>query len=161
MALLALFLACALSAAHAQVAIITGTVERIYTGDTLTVKGERIRLRDVDAPLLSQPFGAESKMVLTRLCLKTRAVVTVTQQDSYGPVIGRVVCDGVDAQAVLVRTGFAWVRVQYGYKDSPLYALEREARERKEGLWCCNPTPPWEWRRRWWQRPRASPALTE
>ena len=36
-------------------------------------------------------------------------------------------CAGVDANAEQVRRGWAWVYIQYAPKNSPLYALEREA----------------------------------
>lgn len=68
--------------------------------------------------------------------------------DRYGRTLGRVFCAGVDANAEQVRRGMAWVYVKYAPKDSPLYAIQAEARVARRGLWQdARPVPPWEWRR--------------
>jgi endonuclease YncB( thermonuclease family) len=42
----------------------------------------------------------------------------------------------------------AWVFVRYAAKGSPLYELERQARESRRGIWAdAHPVSPWEWRR--------------
>jgi endonuclease YncB( thermonuclease family) len=42
----------------------------------------------------------------------------------------------------------AWVFVRYAPRGSPLYSLEHDARERRQGLWGdAQPTAPWDWRR--------------
>ena len=52
-----------------------------------------------------------------------------------------------NANAEQVQRGWAWVFPRYAPKNSPLYALEREARLDRRGLWADDrPVPPWEWR---------------
>ena len=51
------------------------------------------------------------------------------------------------SNAEQVRRGWAWVFVRYAPKNSPLYAVEREARLDRRGLWADDaPIAPWEWR---------------
>jgi len=47
----------------------------------------------------------------------------------------------------MVRDGFAWRYVRYD-KAGEFTDAEREAREKRRGLWADpNPVPPWEYRR--------------
>lgn len=59
-----------------------------------------------------------------------------------------MICDGIDANAEMVRQGMAWVYVRYAPVGSPLFNLEAEARAARRGLWAeANAVAPWEWRR--------------
>lgn len=89
-------------------------VVAIADGDTLTcltdAKQEvRVRLLEIDAPESNQAFGARSKQALSDLCFRVRAEIRSTGADQYGRTLGRVTCNGVDANAELVRLGMAWV----------------------------------------------------
>ena len=130
-----------------------GRVVAIADGDTLTVLVERkpikVRLVDIDAPERKQPFGTRSRQSLSEICGGKTAQVDDRGQDRYGRTLGRVICAGVDANAEQVRRGMAWVYERYAPKDSPLYAVQAEARPARRGLWQdARPVPPWEWRRR-------------
>ena len=134
-------------------AALEGKVVAVADGDTLTVldgvrQQHRIRLAAIDAPEGGQAFGNRAKQALSTLCFGKIARIEVTDTDRYGRTVGTVHCDGLNANAELVRQGMAWVYVQYAAKDSPLFALEREAREARRGLWSeAAPIAPWEWRR--------------
>lgn len=151
----AVLLACAASLLLPSVATaqLTGRVIGVADGDTVTVldatrQQHRIRLADIDAPESGQPFGSRSKQHLSALCHGKTAEVRVRDRDRYGRSIGMLICNGVDANADLVRNGLAWVYVQYAPAGSPLYSLESDARRRGLGLWAdSNPIPPWDWRR--------------
>ena len=55
----------------------------------------------------------------------------------------------IDANAEEVHCGMAWVFECYAAKDSPLYAVQAEARLARRGLWQdAKPVPPWELRGR-------------
>ena len=128
-------------------------VVAVHDGDTLTVLAERrrmrVRLTDIDAPELGQPFGKRAKAALSDLCFGKRAEIEIRGHDRYERTLARVKCDGRDANAEQVRLGYAWVYTRYAAADSPLYALEFDAREARRGLWSVRePTPPWEWRQR-------------
>lgn len=145
---LALLLLLPISAAAGE---LVGLVVGIQDGDTLTIHVShemvRIRLTDIDAPEKKQAFGNRSKQSLGEMCAGKKARVDDRGLDRYGRTLGHVYCDGVDANLEQVRRGMAWVFVRYAPKDSPLYALEAEARAAKRGLWADRqPVPPWEWR---------------
>ena len=129
-------------------------VVAVHDGDTLTVLTDgrrrvRVRLTDIDAPELGQPFGKRAKASLSDLCFGKAAEMEVRGRDRYERTLARVKCSGRDANAEQVRLGYAWVYTRYAPADSPLYALQRDARTARRGLWIDrDPMPPWEWRRR-------------
>ena len=129
-------------------------VVAVHDGDTLTVlaDGRRrvsVRLIDIDAPELGQPFGKRAKASLADLCFGQPAGMDVRGRDRYGRTLARVTCSGRDANAEQVRLGYAWVYTRYAPADSPLYALQHDAITARRGLWIDpDPMPPWEWRRR-------------
>lgn len=131
---------------------ISGKVVSVHDGDTLTVvidrRQVRVRLIDIDAPELRQPFGTRSRQSLSSLCFGKMASLDVRGHDRYNRTLARVSCAGSDANAEQVRRGYAWTFVRYARADSPLFALEKEARTANRGLWQ-DPYPiaPWEWRR--------------
>jgi len=127
-------------------------VVSVHDGDTLTVLIERrqmkVRLSDIDAPELGQPFGTRSRQSLAELCFGKPAALDVRGRDRYKRTIARVRCAGTDANAEQVRRGYAWTFTRYARSDSPLYAIQNEARAAHRGLWIDpSPVPPWDWRR--------------
>jgi endonuclease YncB( thermonuclease family) len=141
-----------LCSASATAGVLQGRVVAVSDGDTLTVLVDRrqgkVRLVDIDAPESRQPFGTRAKQSLSDLCLKKEARLETSGKDRYGRTIARVICAGTDANAEQVRHGMAWVFDRYASPNSPLYAVQNEARAARRGLWGDpNPVPPWEWRR--------------
>lgn len=134
------------------IAVVAGHVVSVHDGDTLTLLHDRqqvkVRLVEIDAPELGQPFGKRSKKSLSDLCYNKPAILEPRGQDKYGRTLARVTCDGQDANAEQVRRGMAWVYEKYTPKDSPLYRLQHEAKVIRRGLWTDpSPIPPWEWRK--------------
>ena len=135
--------------AHANV---EARVVSVHDGDTLTVliehKQVKVRLTDIDAPELGQPFGRNSKQSLSDLCFGKIAALDVRGKDRYKRTIAQVTCEGRDANAEQVRRGYAWTYTRYAPAGSPLHAMQSEARDAQRGLWS-DPTskPPWEWRK--------------
>jgi endonuclease YncB( thermonuclease family) len=130
---------------------LSGRVVRVSDGDTVTALkdgGEvKIRLVEIDAPETAQAYGAASTKSLTELCLDKVVTLDERGKDRYGRILARVHCDGTDANAEQVRRGMAWVYRRYTAKDSPLYAVEDEAKVARRGLWADDePVPPWDWR---------------
>ena len=127
-------------------------VVSVHDGDTLTVliehKQVKVRLTDIDAPELGQPFGRNSKQSLSDLCFGKLATLDVRGQDRYKRALAQVTCDGRDANAEQVRRGYAWTYTRFAPAGSPLYAIQNEARAAHRGLWAeRSPVAPWEWRR--------------
>ena len=131
---------------------LVGKVVSVHDGDTLTVlisqEQIKVRLLDIDAPERKQAFGTRSRQSLAELCAGRDARIGEQGKDRYGRTLGRVNCAGLDANGEQVRCGMAWVFERYAPKDSPLYAVQAEARAANRGLWqAAKPVPPWEWRR--------------
>ena len=124
----------------------------VHDGDTLTVLIEqrqvKVRLTEIDAPELRQPFGTKSKQSLSELCFGKIAALDVRGEDRYHRALARVTCAGTDANAEQVRRGYAWIYTRYARTDSPLYAIQSAARTEHRGLWADEaPVAPWDWRR--------------
>jgi endonuclease YncB( thermonuclease family) len=131
---------------------ILGRVVSVHDGDTLTVLVEqrqiKVRLVDIDAPELKQAFGTRSRQSLAEMCFQKTAALDVRGQDRYKRTIAKVTCAGTDANAEQVRRGYAWTYTRYARADSPLHALQVQARSEYRGLWADpTPTAPWDWRR--------------
>src|SRR5947207_814932 len=80
---------------------ITGQVVAVHDGDTIRLLDSanhttKIRLSDIDAPEMSQPYGAKAKQVLANLVFGKPARVDVQGLDRYGRSIGRVFVNNVD-----------------------------------------------------------------
>lgn len=129
----------------------SGTVVGISDGDTLTVLNAdnrqiKIRLVEIDAPESKQAFGTQSKKSLSDICFKKPVIVDDRGSDKYKRTLGRLRCDGVDANAEQVKRGMAWAYKQY-LTDQSIADLEQMAKENSTGLWSDeNPMPPWEFR---------------
>uniref|UniRef100_A0A5B7B9T7 Putative Ca(2+)-dependent nuclease family protein n=1 Tax=Davidia involucrata TaxID=16924 RepID=A0A5B7B9T7_DAVIN len=107
----------------------------------------RIRLRGIDAPESKMPYGNEAKEELTRIVEGKCLGVLVYGEDRYGRCVGDVYCNGIFAQEVMLKKGFAWHYTAYD-KRPELEKWEKEARAKRKGLWASpNPEMPWEWRK--------------
>lgn len=127
-----------------------GRVVRVNDGDTLVVARNGIehtvRLNEIDAPELEQPYGAESRAALLGLCMNRYADIHEQGTDKYDRTLARVSCAGTDANAEQAKQGNAWFYVQYG-RDPLLREYEAQARAARRGLWAApRPQPPWEFR---------------
>lgn len=134
-------------------ASIRGTMVRVIDGDTLVIRTEdsvlhRIRLQDIDAPELSQPFGADSRRALTQKIGSKPLSVDVRGIDRYGRQVGEVKVGRRNINLWLVQHGFAHAWNQC--RDDRLHEAERVAKERHLGLWSEAPSPerPWDYRQR-------------
>ena len=108
-----------------------------------------VRVAEIDAPELRQAYGRQARQSLAALCLRQPARVAVRDRDAYGRTVARVSCQGVDVAQAQVRAGLAWVAPGYARGDRVLQDLQRDARQRRLGLWSQKrPTPPWVYRHR-------------
>ena len=136
-----------------------GKVIGVSDGDTLKLlvgkESHTIRLDGIDAPETGQSFGAKSKEALSRIVFGKQITVETKDKDRYGRLIGRVLHDGEDVNARMIKDGWAWHFKEYS-KDKTYAALEVEAKDAKRGLWQDdNPLSPWEFRSR--QKQNKSP----
>jgi len=144
---------------------LTGRATRVLDGDTFhflsnssppyNVKIHKdgtvsVRLRGCDAPEKDQTYGRESTENLRKLLTRKNLRVEVVDIDRYGRIAGYVYAGSILVNLEQVKAGYAWAYAQYLDRPyaSEFYDAEKEAREKKRGLWQeVNPKPPWEWRR--------------
>lgn len=109
----------------------------------------RVRLAEIDTPEKKQPYGNRSKQFLSDLVFGRQVKVDTVDTDRYGRLVANLYVDEMWVNAELVKSGSAWVYRQYA-KSPLLFALEKDARSNKRGLWGlpeADRIPPWEWRR--------------
>ncbi|KMZ59420.1 putative 38.1 kDa protein [Zostera marina] len=107
----------------------------------------RIRLRGIDAPENSMPYGKESKDELTKLVQGKCLQILVYEEDQYGRSVGDIYYDSIFVQEKMLKTGFAWHYTAYD-KRREFAQWEKSARLARRGLWAAsNPEKPWDYRR--------------
>ena len=132
---------------------LAGKVIGVSDGDTITLLSQgkqqiKVRLAAIDAPEKAQAFGQRAKQHMSDICFGKQAEVKVIDTDRYGRSVGEVTCDGVFANAEMIKAGMAWVYQKYSKGYGAFFPLEEEARAAKRGLWSDpNPVAPWEWRK--------------
>ncbi len=131
----------------------SGKVVGVHDGDTITTLTPgnvqlKIRLVEIDAPEIKQPFGQQSKQALSALVFGKDVEIRATGKDQYGRTLARLFVDGADVNLAMVKAGMAWRFEKYS-KDGAFLSAQEEARVAKRGLWCDPaPIPPWDWRKR-------------
>ena len=124
---------------------------RVVDGDTIRAeaKGQEIKIRlvEIDAPEMNQPFGAQSKNFLNRLLYEKNVTLIAQGEDQYGRVLGNLFSNELNVNMLMVKFGFAWVYDKYA-KNSSLYKYQDQAKTENLGLWRAkNPIAPWVWRK--------------
>jgi Micrococcal nuclease (thermonuclease) homologs len=127
-----------------------GTVLRVIDGDTFVFQTDegslKVRMFGIDAPEKSQEFGQESKTFLEQYTHKY-GTLRKTGIDKYGRTLGVLFVENTNVNLESVKLGFAW-DYRYYNKDVGFAQAEKEAKEKRLGLWKnSNPTPPWEYRK--------------
>lgn len=120
----------------------------VNDGDSLTIGGERVRLRGIDAPELDQicrvgqgdyPCGRRSRAALAELIGGRTVTCTGWERDRYGRLLAECRAGGTDLNRSQVEAGWA---VAYGsHRDA-----EAEARQASRGLWAGDFQRPRDWR---------------
>jgi micrococcal nuclease len=125
-------------------ALVTGVID----GDTIVIQGDlRVRYIGVDTPEIEnpaygrkgEPLGQEAKDINQRMVLGK--VITLRfdseRRDRYGRLLAYVWADSTFVNAELVRAGLARViHRPPNLRYFPLLKkLEREARDKRSGIW--------------------------
>lgn len=112
----------------------------------------KLRLADIDAPELDQPFGLEAKRDLAGWVLHQQVRVVTVATDRYGRRVGWISLaepanGGVDINTQLVRRGDAWA-LSRSRRAAHLVTVQQHAQRARRGLWAEEgATPPWVWRK--------------
>ncbi|MGE3306298.1 MAG: thermonuclease family protein [Rhizobiaceae bacterium] len=126
-------------------------VATINDGDSITIAGERIRLRGIDAPELDQTCqkdgadyacGRQSLDALRALTDGRNVECIGWERDRYRRLLAVCGVGGKELNAAQVEAGWA---VAYGQYE----AEEGRARDAKVGLWGGSFDPPRDWRARY------------
>lgn len=127
-------------------------VVRVKDGDTYVFrKGNTdftVRLKNVDAPELKQPYGYLSFVNTSKLLSGRMVSYDSTGKDLYGRVLADIWINNQRLDSTLIRNGWAWHYQTYS-KDSLLKSIMVLAINEKKGLWKCGMAgvcPPSFWR---------------
>lgn len=143
--------------ADVNAASLFGKVIEVNSGDVITIfnlnRPVRVRLLGVDAPETEQAFGEVAKKHLTDLVYGKSVLVEYSGIDGDHSLNGRVLLEGADVGAQMIRDGAAWVDPSNQHRlsvaDREVYQeSEAAARNERRGLWQQeNPVAPWEFAR--------------
>lgn len=146
-----------LATAPAAAEPITGRAS-VIDGDTIEIRGQRIRFNGIDAPeswqICADRVGAKYRCgkaaadALDVFLSQSRPTsCDQVDTDRYGRVVANCFrADGSDVAAWLVRNGFAldWPR----YSNGAFATVQDEARRNRVGLWQGEFVEPWKARRK-------------
>ncbi len=142
----------ALLSAPASAQDISGRAS-VVDGDTLEVRGVRIRLFGIDAPegqqLCKRPSGEtwrcgqQSALALSEKLGQATVVCSERATDRYGRSVAVCFLGAEDINGWLVREGWAvaYRRYSLDYVDA-----EGTARQSRAGIWGSTFVMPWDWR---------------
>lgn len=126
---------------------------RVLDGDTIEVRGERIRIHGIDAPEDRQSCrdrrgqryscSRAATEAMRELVRNQRVACERRDVDAYGRTIAVCRVGRVDIGAAMVRRGHALAFRRY---SEDYVAQEARAREARRGMWAGSFEPPWVWR---------------
>lgn len=137
----------------------TGTVSKVYDGDTLhVIDGDgakhKIRMAYIDAPEMKQAYGTRSRDNLRTAAEGRKVSVRVFDTDRYQREVAQVFVGKTDLNLMQVQDGAAWhyksyAKEQQDKADFADYAdAQIQAERERKGLWKAkNPQAPWAYRR--------------
>ncbi|HGM0375439.1 TPA: thermonuclease family protein [Neisseria gonorrhoeae] len=137
----------------------TGTVSKVYDGDTLhVIDGDgakhKIRMAYIDAPEMKQAYGTRSRDNLRAAAEGRKVSVRVFETDRYQREVAQVSAGKTDLNLMQVQDGAArhyksYAKEQQDKADFADYAdAQIQAERERKGLWKAkNPQAPWAYRR--------------
>lgn len=125
----------------------------VIDGDTIEIRGERIRLQGIDAPESAQlcyqesgkawRCGQKASLALADMIGERRVECSSRTRDRYGRLIAMCRTD-VNLNSFMVRHGWA---VAYRRYSEDYIREEQISRKTGEGVWSGRFVMPWDWRR--------------
>ena len=127
-------------------------VVRVKDGDTYVFRKRNtdfiVRLKNIDAPELKQPFGYLSFVYTSKLISGKTVSFDSTGKDLYGRVLADIWLNNQRLDSTLISNGWAWHYQTYS-SDTLLKSLMVSAINTNKGLWKCGMNgvcPPSFWR---------------
>ncbi len=127
----------------------------VLDGDTIEIRGERIRILNIDAPELDQtcvaPSGSDSwncGRQSARALFKLLSEYTVTCETSGTDYSGRwfAICDVPGMNIATWMAGQGWAVPNQDCRCEEVRAWADFAKSRNAGIWNSNFVMPWIWR---------------
>lgn len=125
----------------------------VIDGDTIEIRGQRIRLWGIDAPESAQtctgdngaiePAGRRSANALAEFIGEANVTCTERDRDRYGRAVSVCTVQAVDVSREMVAQGWSRAFVRY---SRDYVAEEQSAREAERGAWAWNCVAPWDYR---------------
>jgi len=125
----------------------------VIDGDTIEIRGQRIRLFGIDAPEsrqtctdpkgVSYRCGQRAARALDYRISDSPVTCEPMDRDRYGRIVAVCRAYGEDLSAWM--TGLGWALAFRRY-SAQYIAAEELAQRRKAGMWSGQFVPPWEWR---------------
>jgi endonuclease YncB( thermonuclease family) len=125
----------------------------VIDGDTIEIRGQRIRLFGIDAPESRQTCtdqagasyrcGQKAAQALDYRISNSVVTCEPKDRDRYGRIVAVCRAYGEDLSAWMTGLGWALAFRRYGAQYIP---AEELAQRRKAGMWSGQFVPPWEWR---------------
>lgn len=132
---------------------ITGNVI-VTDGDTIKIKGIRIRLHGIDAPEIKQSClrdgrkyqcGVDAKVYLRGLINNNTVRCRTLKKDQYGRNIAKCYnYEDIDINAMMVVSGNA---IAYLYYSRDYARFQAEAKSQKRGIWAGRFIEPYKYRK--------------
>lgn len=129
-------------------------VASVTDGDSLEIRGTRIRLHGIDAPESGQRCirpsgqkwrcGQQAALALSDQIGRRNVSCVSRDTDRYGRLIAVCRQDGIDLNAWMVQEGWA---VAYRQYSRDYEGQETEARSAERNIWSGTFVMPWDWRR--------------
>jgi endonuclease YncB( thermonuclease family) len=126
----------------------------VIDGDTLEIRGTRIRFHGVDAPESAQTCqntdgksyrcGQQAALALSDRIGSATVSCEQKDVDRYNRIVAVCSVKGENLNAWLVEQGYA---VAYRQYSTAYVGQEDEAKKAKRGVWAGSFTLPWDWRK--------------
>lgn len=148
----AAMLAAACQAAIAGEPVTIVGMAKAIDGDTVEIRGERVRIHGIDAPEAAQtcdqggqtiPCGQEATEALARKMGRNQVTCTGTERDRYDRLIAVCLVGDIDLGSWLIEQGRAVAFLKY---SRDYVAVEQRAKEKKAGIWSTTFLMPWDYR---------------
>src|SRR5262245_60206818 len=120
-----------------------GKVIEVDDGDLITVfnlnRPVKVRMLGVDAPERGQPFAEIARQHLMDLVIEKMVTVEYSSLGAHSSVVGKVILEGADVNAQMIRDGAAWFDVNNNGRlnetERQVYTQsEAAARNEKRGI---------------------------
>ena len=127
------------AAAAAPTRAVEGTVSFVVDGDSLWLAPAdggaplEVRLQDIDAPEICQPWGAEAREALQELVLGKTVRLQVSGRDVHGRTLATLYLGELNVNKALVKEGQAWSG-RYKHDRGRYVAEERMAKALGRGF---------------------------